>query len=104
MPVPWIALARILKTAPLVLTAADALLERTRRTTTTAVDLDALRQRVTELEHHQQATATLAKELAEQASVVATAVQQSAARARQATIIAIVAAIVGLVALVFALR
>ena len=100
---PWAALGTILRNAPVILGAADALLTRTRRPATTAADLDALRQRITDLEQHQTATATLAKELAEQASAISAALQANAIKTRQAFILAIVAVVVAVSALLFAL-
>lgn len=87
MPVPWAALGTLLKQAPLVLAAADALLSRSRSRTTPAADVTTLRQRVAELEQHQQATAALAKELAEQAQILAAAATANAARAKQALLL-----------------
>jgi hypothetical protein len=103
MPLPWAALGTILRTAPVVLGAADALLARTRRPATTAADLDALRQRIADLEQHQQATAALAKELAEQAHAITAAIQANAIRTRQAFILAIVASVLGVSAVLLAL-
>ena len=99
---PWAALATILRQAPAVLAGADALLSRTRKPQTTAPDLEALRQRIIELEQHQQATATLAKELAEQGHAIAAAMQADAAKTRQAFILSIVAAVVAVIALLVA--
>ena len=87
MPVPWAALGTLLKQAPLVHAAADALLSRSRSRTTPAADVATLRQRVAELEQHQQATAALAKELAEQAQILAAAATANAARAKQALLL-----------------
>ena len=99
MPMPWAALATILRQAPVVLAGADVLLSRTRKPQTTAADLEALHQRLTDLEQHQQATASLAKELAEQGHAIAAAVQADAAKTRQAFILAVVAAVVAVIAL-----
>ena len=96
---PWAALGTILRQAPVILAGADALLSRTRQPTTTAADLEALRQRVADLEQHQQGTATLAKELAEQSTVLATAVHEAAARARQALILGGLAMALGVISL-----
>ena len=93
----------ILRNAPVVLAAADGLLARTRRPSTTAADLDALRQRIADLEQHQQATATLAKELAEQASAITAAIQANALKVRQTFILTIVAVVLGVFALLVAL-
>jgi len=103
MPMPWVALGAILRNAPIVLGAADALLARTRRPSTTAADLDALRQRIADLEQHQQATATLAKELAEQASAITAALQANAIKTRQALTLSIVGIVLGVVAILLAL-
>jgi hypothetical protein len=82
MPVPWTALGTIFKQAPLVLAAADALLSRSRGRIAPAADVGALRERVSELEQHQSATAALAKELAEQHQALVVAASAAAARAR----------------------
>ena len=103
MPLPWAALGTILRTAPVVLGTAEALLARTRRPATTAADLDALRQRIADLEQHQQATATLAKELAEQANAITQAIQANAVKTRQTFILSIIAAVLGVSALLLAL-
>ena len=103
MPMPWAALGTSLRTAPVVLGAADALLARTRKPATTAADLDALRQRIADLEQHQQATATLAKELAEQASAISAALQANAIKTRQTFILSIVAVVLGVSAVLLAL-
>ena len=100
---PWAALGTILRTAPVVLGAAEALLARTRRPATTPADLEALRQRITDLEQHQQATATLAKELAEQANAITQAIQANAIKTRQAFVLSIAAAVLGVSALLLAL-
>ena len=103
MPLPWLAVARILKQAPIVLSAADALLARTRRPSTTAADLDAIRQRITELEQHQHATAALAKELAEQAQAIADALRADAAKTRQTFILSVIAVVLGVAAVALAM-
>ena len=103
MPMPWAALGTILRTAPMVLGAADALLARTRKPATTAADLDALRRRIADLEQHQLATATLAKELAEQASAISAALQANAIKTRQTFILSIVAVVLGVSAVLLAL-
>ena len=102
MPMTWAALATILRQAPVVLAGADALLSRTRKPQPTAADLDALRQRITDLEQHQQATATLAQELAQQGQAIAEAMQADAAKTRQAFILSVVAAVVAVIALLVA--
>ena len=102
MPVPWTALGTILKQAPLVLAAADALLSRSRGRTQPATDVVSLQQRVAELEQHQQATAALARELAEQAQAVAAAATANAARARQALMLSAVSLALAVAALLLA--
>lgn len=103
MPLPWAALGTILRTAPAILGAADALLARTRKPATTAADLDALRQRIADLETHQQATAALAKELAEQASAITAAVQANALKTRQAFILSVTTTALAVAAVLLAL-
>ena len=99
----WGTLGAIVRQAPLILSAADALLARSRRGSPTAADLESLRQRMSELEQHQHATATLAKELAEQAQAIAAAMQADAAKTRQAFILAVVAVVLGAAAVAIAI-
>jgi hypothetical protein len=103
MPGPWGALAAILRQAPVILAAADALVARTRRPPVTTEDLAGLNQRLVELEQHQQANATLAKDLADHAGALATAVQASAAKSRQAFLLGIAALVIAVTALLVAL-
>jgi hypothetical protein len=100
---PWRALAAVLRQTPMILGAAEALVARSRRPSVTTADLDSLRQRLAELEQHQQANAVLAKDLAEHASTVATAVQANAAKARQGFVLGIAGLALGLIALLVAL-
>jgi hypothetical protein len=102
MALPWAALGTVLKQAPIVLAAADALLSRARAKTAPAADVASLRQRVAELEEHQQATAALAKDLAEHAQALATAATTAAAKARQSFILAGVSLALALGALLVA--
>lgn len=88
MALPWAAIGTVLKQAPLVLAAADALLSRSRGRTALDADTASLRQRLADLEQHQQATAALAKELAEQAHALTAVTTATAARARLALILA----------------
>jgi phage/plasmid primase-like uncharacterized protein len=103
MPGAISAIAAILRQAPVLLAAADALVARTRKPPVTAADLDGLRQRLADLEQHQQANAALAKDLADHSGAMATAVQAAAARARQAFLLGIVAVALGASALLIAL-
>jgi hypothetical protein len=100
---PLGALAAILKQAPLLLSAADALVARSRRSSETAADIDSLRRRVAELEQHQQAHAALAKELADHASALAQVVQETANRVRQTLLVAVAGAVLATSALAVAL-
>ena len=102
MPVPWAALGTILRQAPLVLAAADALLSRSRGRTAPAADTVSLQQRVAELEQHQQATAALARELAEQAQVLAATASATTAKLKQAWLIAGASLLLAIVAIVIA--
>ncbi len=99
---PWRALSLVLKQAPAVLAAADALLvgsRQRRQAANTAGEVEALRQRIAGLEQHQQATAELSKQLAEHATAIAKAAQATAEKARQAFILAIVAVTLALATL-----
>jgi hypothetical protein len=93
MPGAFSAIGAILRQAPTILAAADALVNRTHRPQATT-DLDSLRQRIAELEQHQQANATLAKDLADATTALATAVQANTAKARQAFLLAIAALVI----------
>src|SRR5262245_40266407 len=103
MPGAISAIAAILRQAPVILAAADALVSRTRRPQVTTEDLNGLRQRIAELEQHQQANATLAKDLADATTAMAAAIQANAATARQTFAIATAAALLGASALLVAL-
>jgi hypothetical protein len=103
MPGALSAIGAILRQAPVILAAADALVSRTRRPQVTTEDLDGLRRRLGELEQHQQANATLAKDLADATTTLAAAAQASAAKTRQAFALAIVALVVAASALLVAL-
>jgi hypothetical protein len=102
MALPWAALGTVLKQAPLLLAAADALLSRSRGRTAPDADAASLRQRVAELEQHQQATAALGKELAEQTHALAAAATATAAKARLALILAGVSLALAVAALLVA--
>ena len=105
MPGLWTAVGLVLKQAPLVISAADALFARARqrKSVNPAAEFEAVRQRITELEHHQQASAELAKQLADHAATVASAMQTTAKKVQQALLLAVAATVLGLVALVIAL-
>jgi len=85
--IPW---PTILKQAPALLAAADVLLARSRGRSAfaDATDVQALRQRIVELETNQQAYADLVKQLADHVTAVAAAAQASAVRVRQSLILA----------------
>ena len=103
MPGAISAIGAILRQAPVILAAADALVSRTRRPQVTSEDLDGLRQRLGELEHHQQANATLAKDLADATTAMASAIQTNAAQTRQAFLLAMGALVIAVSALLVAL-
>ena len=103
MPGAWGALAAILRQAPMILAAADALVARTRQPAAPNADIETLRQRVAELEQHQQANAVLAKDLADHASAITAAVQANAVKAQYAFLLGIGGAVLGTVALLVAL-
>jgi hypothetical protein len=94
--IPW---GTILKNAPAILAAADALLvQARRRTVATEVsgDVSVLRRRVAELDEQQRASAELVRQLADQVNAMTQAAQQSAARIRTAYAIAIAGMILGI--------
>lgn len=100
--IPW---PMILKQAPALLAAADALLASSRRRSvelTAPTDVQALRERIAELEQHQQAYADLVKQLADHINAVAVAAQASSVRARQSFMLATVGVGFGLVACLLA--
>jgi hypothetical protein len=107
-PLAWLAAISwpmVLKQAPAVLAAADAMLERSRRRSgehLASTDVEALRQRIAELEQQQQAAAVVVKQLADHIDVVTLAAQASSVRTRQALILATVGVVVGLVACLLA--
>jgi hypothetical protein len=103
MPGALSAIGAILRQAPVILAAADALVSRTRRPQVTTEDLDGLKGRLAELEQYQQAHATLAKELADATTALASAAQASAAKTHQAFVLAVVALVVAASALLVAL-
>ena len=96
----------ILKQAPVLIAAADALLARSRAAPAAAAPADdapVLRRRIAALEQQQQAQADLVKQLAEQVAALTIAAQAGAARARQATLVGSAGLGLALVAAVLAL-
>ena len=96
--IPW---GTILKNAPAILAAADALLLQSRRqaaTTEAASDINALRQRVGELNEQQRASAELVRQLADQLNAMTVAAEQSAAKLRIAYALAITGTLLGIAA------
>jgi hypothetical protein len=88
----------ILKNAPTLLAAADALLAQTKRRTPPAEvagDLHAVRRRVAELDEQQRASVELVKRLADQVNAMAVAAEASSARLRHAYVMAIAGIILG---------
>jgi hypothetical protein len=94
---PW---PTILKQAPALLAAADALIARSRRPVapTAATDLEALRQRIAELEAQQQADVELVKQLAAQLTAIAVAAEATSVRVRQCFVLAAAGVALGLIA------
>jgi hypothetical protein len=93
--IPW---GTILKNAPAILAAADALLVQARRKTVATElsgDINVLRRRLVELDEQQRASAELVRQLADQVNAMTAAVEQSAARLRVAYAIAIAGTILG---------
>jgi hypothetical protein len=100
--IPW---GTILKNAPAILSAADALLAQSRRTaaaTELTGDIQLLQRRVAELDHQQRASAELVQRLASQVNAMAVAAEQSAARLRQAYALAIAGTLLGIAGCVLA--
>ena len=94
--IPW---ATILKNAPALLGAADALLAQTRqRSAATEItgDVNVLRRRVAEIDQQQRASAELVRQLADQVNAMAAAAEQSAARLRIAYALAITGTVLGI--------
>jgi hypothetical protein len=93
--IPW---GTILKNAPAILSAADALLAQSRRTTVATEltgDVQLLQRRLAELDHQQRASAELVQRLATQVNEMALAAEQSAAKLRIAYALAIIGAVLG---------
>jgi hypothetical protein len=101
--IPW---GIILKNAPALLAAADALLvQARRRTVATDVggDLNALRRRVAELDEQQRASAELVRQLADQVNAMTQAAEQSASKLRLAYALAITGTVLGIAGCVIGL-
>jgi hypothetical protein len=101
MPIPWVT---ILRQAPMVLAAADALLSATRRSTATQTshEIHDVRLRLDRMEEHQRAHAELSRQLADQLNALAVAAQADAQRTRVALRLALVAVVLGVTAVVVA--
>jgi hypothetical protein len=98
---PW---GTIVKQGAAVLAAANELRARTQQPPPTIVtsasnDADVLRRRIEELEQRDRSTAELLKQLADQTGALAVAAHATAGKARQAFVLAIVAATLGVAAL-----
>jgi hypothetical protein len=94
--IPW---GTILKNAPAILAAADALLAQARqRSVPTEItgDVNVLRRRVAEIDQQQRASAELVRQLADQVNAMAAAAEQSAARLRVAYALAIAGIVLGI--------
>jgi hypothetical protein len=102
MPFPW---TIILKQAPMLISAAETLLASSRRSAaaSAATDAQAVRQRLEDIETHQQANAEVVRQLTEQVSALAQAAQATAERLRMALILAGAGAVLGGTALLVAL-
>ena len=93
--IPW---ATILKNAPMLLGAADALLAQARqRSVATEItgDITVLRRHIAQLEEQQRASAELVKQLADQVNAMTLAAEQSATRLRVAYAFAIAGTVLG---------
>jgi hypothetical protein len=111
MPGPWLPALKtvpwgaILKRAPALLAAADAVLLTTRRKglgNEAAGDIQTLKQRIADLEEHQRAHAELVKQIADQLDAVALAAQLCSVRVRQILILTVVGLALALAACVLA--
>jgi hypothetical protein len=94
--IPW---KTILKNAPMLLGAADALLAQARqRSVATEIggDVNVLRQHVARLEEQQRASAEVVRQLADQVNAMTVAAEQSAARLRIAYALAITGTVLGI--------
>ena len=101
--IPW---GTILKNAPAILAAADALLVQARRrsaTTEVAGDVNVLRRRLAELGEQQRASAELVRQLADQVNAMTSAAEQTAAKLRVAYALAIAGTVLGIVGCLTAL-
>jgi hypothetical protein len=94
--IPW---GTILKNAPAILGAADALLAQARRrgaATEVSGDVNVLRRRLAEVDEQQRASAELVRQLADQVNSMTLAAEQSAARIRIAYALAVAGTILGI--------
>jgi len=96
--IPW---PTILKQAPALLAAADALIARSGRrpvAPTAETNIETLRQRVADLEAQQQSYADLVRQLADQLGAITVAAEASSVRVRQCFVLAAAAVGLGLLA------
>jgi hypothetical protein len=102
MPFPW---AVILKQAPMLISAAETLLASSRRSAAaaSATDAQAVRQRLADIEAHQEANAEVVRQLTEQVSALAQAAEAGARRVRLAFVVATAGVALALVACLIAL-
>jgi hypothetical protein len=101
--IPW---TTILKQAPVLVEAADNLLNKAKHRkgqAQTTGDLQPLKDRLTELENRDQVNADVVKQLAQQVEALAAASQVIAARVRVTMILAVVAVAAALFAWAFIL-
>jgi hypothetical protein len=100
--IPW---KTILKNAPMLLGAADALLAQVRqRSVATEIsgDINVVRQHVARLEEQQRASAELVRQMADQLSAMTMAAEQNASRLRVAYGLAIAGTVLGITGCVLA--
>jgi hypothetical protein len=93
---PW---KIILKNAPVIVAAAESLLNQSRQraaATEATADTVALRRRVMELDEQQRASAELVRQLADQVNAMAQAAEQSASKLRVAYGLAIAGTVLGI--------
>jgi hypothetical protein len=114
MPIPWlfalraIPWANLLANAPAIADAADALLSGTKTrkagAAATADEMRGLSERLTALEGHDRADAELLKRISDQVAALTRATEVLAARQRWLLAIAVIALVLGMWAVVVAIR
>jgi hypothetical protein len=98
--IPW---GTIIRNAPTLLAAADALLANSRgRPASPLTDEQGLRQRVDQIEELQRTNADVVKQLADQVGALTAAAEVDASRTRLALILAVIATVLGVVACLLA--